>query len=609
MRVVLPFSLVEPQLALGRVSIPRDSFLAVLPPETRENFEANCDAASIGIPLQEVFQNLPMDALSMRADQVIERTGPEIPTPFGQKAAEDAKRFAEVPAVPPPIPAPVAEATPAPQPVPEAAAAVEPVAERAPEPEEIPELEAVETITAEEESFPEPEPVETVEDAPADDHPQAFSLTPIALTSAPTPAIPTAPLPPPPKLQIAPLPAPVQRVEPVAPEPEAEEAVKTVEAVEAPVAVEAVQAVDAPKAPEPVEVPVAKLAPEPEPVPVPLAPPPLPKFTEFRKVEPFAPPVFAALAPAVPAPAPERIAPPPISPPPPAPTLPPLAISSLPPGRRITPLTSQPVRYEPFVPPTAPPPRIAPVAPVPPVLVAPLPPPPAPLPPTPVVPAAVQPPPPAPRPMPVAPLPPAPVVPQPIAPPPPVPVAPVAVQPPPLKPATISDPLSAFAKETPPPAPLPPFVPEPAPEPEQPEEERQPGMAELQTLFMTDESLDAKKVVRLVSKLPGITACTVMFADGLTLAGNFPKELDGEGFSAMSPQFFKRAVAFATELSLGGMQTFSFYTDRSVLSFFMQDDICLSVMQTGRGFLPGVREKLLAVTNELSKMYARAASH
>ncbi len=141
------------------------------------------------------------------------------------------------------------------------------------------------------------------------------------------------------------------------------------------------------------------------------------------------------------------------------------------------------------------------------------------------------------------------------------------------------------------------------------DDQRQAGMTELQSIFMTDETLDAKKVVRLVGKLPGITACTVMFADGLTLAGNFPKELDGEGFSAMSPQFYKRAIAFAKELNLGEMQTFSFYTDRSVLSFFMQGEICLSVMQTGRGFLPGVREKLMSVTQELSKMYSRIVPH
>ena len=45
------------------------------------------------IPLQEVFQNLPANALSIRADQVTEEPGMLYPTPFSQKADEDAQRF------------------------------------------------------------------------------------------------------------------------------------------------------------------------------------------------------------------------------------------------------------------------------------------------------------------------------------------------------------------------------------------------------------------------------------------------------------------------------------------------------------------------------------
>ncbi len=183
--------------------------------------------------------------------------------------------------------------------------------------------------------------------------------------------------------------------------------------------------------------------------------------------------------------------------------------------------------------------------------------------------------------------------------------APVTVAPH-LKPTQLHDPIATFAAKPKTETSGVPLLPVTE---EEVTERQPPGMAELQSIFMTDETLDAKKVVRLVSKLPGITACTIMFSDGLTLAGNFPKELDGEGFSAMSPQFYRRAVAFTTELNLGEMQTYSVYTDRVVLSFFMQEDICLSVMQTGRSFLPGVREKLMCVTTELSRMYARAGAN
>ena len=131
-----------------------------------------------------------------------------------------------------------------------------------------------------------------------------------------------------------------------------------------------------------------------------------------------------------------------------------------------------------------------------------------------------------------------------------------------------------------------------------------PAETVLQKLFMTEDELDAKTVVKLVSQLPGINGCAVMFGDGLRLAGNFPENGHAEGFSAMSPPFYKRTMNFASELKLGELQAFTIYTDTGLLSFFMHDDICMSVRHAGRGFLPGVREKLETVTRELAQMYS-----
>jgi predicted regulator of Ras-like GTPase activity (Roadblock/LC7/MglB family) len=129
----------------------------------------------------------------------------------------------------------------------------------------------------------------------------------------------------------------------------------------------------------------------------------------------------------------------------------------------------------------------------------------------------------------------------------------------------------------------------------------------LQKLFMTEDEMDAKTVVKLVSQMPGINGCAVMFGDGLRLAGNFPENGHAEGFSAMSPPFYKRTMNFASELKLGELQAFTIYTNTGLLSFFMHDDICMSVRHAGRGFFPGVREKLESVTRELAQMYSAAA--
>lgn len=126
----------------------------------------------------------------------------------------------------------------------------------------------------------------------------------------------------------------------------------------------------------------------------------------------------------------------------------------------------------------------------------------------------------------------------------------------------------------------------------------------LQTLFMTEDELDAKTIARLASQLPGIDGCSVMFDDGLLLATSQAPDGQTEGFSAMAPALFQKVLSFTVELSLGELEACTLYTGAGLLSLFTHGNICLSVRHSGRGFLPGVREKLAIVTRELAAMYA-----
>jgi predicted regulator of Ras-like GTPase activity (Roadblock/LC7/MglB family) len=144
-RMELPFSLVEPQLASGRVSVTAKVFEMSMPVSFRGLFQAGPGAVDVVLPLQEVLRNLPATSLRMRDDQVEQEAGQDFATPFSAKAEEDAKRF-NVPPTPvakPVVPEPVEEPKPVvPEPVveastPEPAAANEPsVAETATAPEE-----------------------------------------------------------------------------------------------------------------------------------------------------------------------------------------------------------------------------------------------------------------------------------------------------------------------------------------------------------------------------------------------------------------------------------------------------------------------------------------
>jgi predicted regulator of Ras-like GTPase activity (Roadblock/LC7/MglB family) len=110
-RLELPFALIEPQLASGRISVTAKVFEVSLPAEYRGLFQAGPGAVDVPLPLQEVLKNLPASSLRMRDDQEEQEAGQDFATPFSAKAEEDAKRF-KVP--PTPVAKPVVAAAPVP---------------------------------------------------------------------------------------------------------------------------------------------------------------------------------------------------------------------------------------------------------------------------------------------------------------------------------------------------------------------------------------------------------------------------------------------------------------------------------------------------------------
>ena len=105
-QVELPFSLIEPQLASGRIAVTPEAFAAGLPSEFQSFFKKG-EAGDVILPLHEVLKNLPGASLRMREDQEVQDAGGNFATPFSAKAEEDAKRFKVAgPAVAQTIPTP-----------------------------------------------------------------------------------------------------------------------------------------------------------------------------------------------------------------------------------------------------------------------------------------------------------------------------------------------------------------------------------------------------------------------------------------------------------------------------------------------------------------------
>ena len=93
-RVALPRSLVEPQLASGRISIAPEIFQAAVPEEYRNFFQLDDARTPVALPLEEVLKNLPATILKLRDDQENVALDTDFETPFSIKAKEDAQRLA-----------------------------------------------------------------------------------------------------------------------------------------------------------------------------------------------------------------------------------------------------------------------------------------------------------------------------------------------------------------------------------------------------------------------------------------------------------------------------------------------------------------------------------
>ena len=95
--IFLPLEVILSQLDRGRVVVSAAMFYRALPDDVKPHFQSIDPAAEIPIPLQEIFLNLPAEAIKLREDQETDHPEASIQTPFSIHVEEDAKRLTEFP--------------------------------------------------------------------------------------------------------------------------------------------------------------------------------------------------------------------------------------------------------------------------------------------------------------------------------------------------------------------------------------------------------------------------------------------------------------------------------------------------------------------------------
>jgi predicted regulator of Ras-like GTPase activity (Roadblock/LC7/MglB family) len=116
---------------------------------------------------------------------------------------------------------------------------------------------------------------------------------------------------------------------------------------------------------------------------------------------------------------------------------------------------------------------------------------------------------------------------------------------------------------------------------------------------------DAKDAVARASALPGIRSCGVIFADGLSIAGNIPAEMHIDGLSAMAPTLLKKLEKHMLETQLGALTCLTIYGEKAPITFFASGNVCLTAVHHAAELTAETRRELATITNELSRTYAQ----
>lgn len=114
---------------------------------------------------------------------------------------------------------------------------------------------------------------------------------------------------------------------------------------------------------------------------------------------------------------------------------------------------------------------------------------------------------------------------------------------------------------------------------------------------------DAKAAVAQACALAGVSSCSVIFADGLTIAGNIPGEMHMEGLSAVAPTMLKKLEKHMRETQLGPLTCMTVHGEKSPVTFFGAGNLCLTAVHNPTELSAESRRELSRITQELSRTY------
>jgi hypothetical protein len=128
----------------------------------------------------------------------------------------------------------------------------------------------------------------------------------------------------------------------------------------------------------------------------------------------------------------------------------------------------------------------------------------------------------------------------------------------------------------------------------------------LRALLGVNETLTAERVVDLVSKLPGVTACACIHGARVIGAGNATGA--AQDFQKQAADLSKSVQALIPLIGIEGAETFSLNTGERLITFAYHAPLAFGVLHQDQEPAAGLRDKITLVSRELSRMWSRSGA-
>ena len=134
-----------------------------------------------------------------------------------------------------------------------------------------------------------------------------------------------------------------------------------------------------------------------------------------------------------------------------------------------------------------------------------------------------------------------------------------------------------------------------------------PEQVMLRALLGVNENLTVGRVVDLISRIPGVAACSCV--NGTSAVSHGGSSQTAQDFQRQAGDLARNIQALAPLIGITGAETFSINTSDRLMTFSFHPPIALGVLHQDDDLASGLRDKITLVGRELARMISKTGGH